>query len=288
MKGIVLAGGSGSRLYPMTRGVSKQLLPVYDKPMIYYSLSALLLAGIREILIITTPQDQDAFRRLLGDGKDFGVDFSYEVQSTPAGLAQAFIIAEKFIGKSNVSLILGDNFFYGQGFRGMLQIAANREEGATIFAYHVKNPQEFGVVEFDENRRVLSLTEKPDIPKSHFAVTGLYFYDNDVVDIAKSVRPSQRGELEITCVNQFYLENRSLFVETLGRGFTWFDTGTPERLMQAAQFIEASEQRQGYKIGCLEEISYNSGWISKEHLIKIALKHKNSSYGDYLMSLIME
>lgn len=286
MKGIVLAGGSGSRLHPITLGVSKQLLPVYDKPMIYYPLSVLMLAGIREILIITTPLDQESFRRLLGDGACFGIELSYAVQASPDGLAQAFLIGEKFIGDDNVCLVLGDNIFYGQGFTSKLQHVMQRQTGATIFGYQVKDPERFGVVEFDEERKVLSLEEKPIRPKSHYAVTGLYFYDNDVVEIAKRVKPSERGELEITTVNQAYLERGDLNVELLGRGFAWLDTGTHGSLLEAAQFVETIEKRQGYKIACLEEIAWRNGWMSTHALIAAGDRLGKNGYGQYLLSLI--
>jgi len=287
-KGIVLAGGSGTRLYPITRGTSKQLLPVYDKPMIYYPLSVLMLAGIREILIITTPEDQSAFQRLLGDGSDFGIQLSFAVQTSPDGLAQAFIIGEEFIGGDNVCLVLGDNIFYGQGFSPMLLNAAQQSAGATIFGYQVKDPHRFGVVGFDSTGRVTSIEEKPEKPKSHFAVTGLYFYDNDVIEIAKSVKPSHRGELEITSVNQAYLEQGTLRIEKLGRGFAWLDTGTHESLLNAAHFVETIETRQGYKIACLEEIAYHQGWLNATKLQEIAETLKKNSYGNYLLSLLNE
>lgn len=288
MKGIVLAGGSGSRLHPITLGVSKQLLPVYDKPMIYYPLSVLMLAGIREILIITTPQDQEGFKRLLGDGTRFGIELSYAVQANPDGLAQAFLIGETFIGDDNVCLVLGDNIFYGQGFTPKLQHVMKRQTGATTFGYQVKDPERFGVVEFDEECKVLSLEEKPARPKSRYAITGLYFYDNDVVEIAKRVKPSERGELEITTVNQAYLERGDLNVELLGRGFAWLDTGTHGSLLEAAQFVETIEKRQGYKIACLEEIAWRNGWMSTHGLIATGHRLGKNGYGQYLLSLVGE
>ena len=288
MKGIILAGGSGTRLYPLTMVTSKQLLPVYDKPMVYYPLSVLMLAGIREVLIISTPDDIDGFKRLLGDGAQFGIQLEYAVQPSPDGLAQAFIIGESFIGNSNVCLVLGDNIFYGQGFTPMLRQAVARQKGATVFGYQVKDPERFGVVEFDDQKHAISLEEKPVQPKSNFAVTGLYFYDNDVIQIAKQVKPSERGELEITTVNQMYLERGDLNVELLGRGFAWLDTGTHESLLQAAQFVETIEKRQGYKVACLEEIALNNGWLSKEQVLSIGQSMSKNDYGQYLISLVSE
>ena len=287
-KGIILAGGSGTRLYPITKGVSKQLLPIYDKPMIYYPISVLMLAGIQDILIITTPEDKESFERLLGDGSQFGVRLQYAIQPSPDGLAQAFIIGEDFIGNSNVCLVLGDNIFYGQGFTPMLKQAVARAKGATVFGYQVKDPERFGVVEFDEQKRAISLEEKPTHPKSHFAVTGLYFYDNEVIQIAKKVKPSERGELEITTVNQMYLERGDLNVELLGRGFAWLDTGTHESLLEAAQFVETLEKRQGYKVACLEEIAFNQGWLSQEQILEIGQSMSKNDYGQYLISLVNE
>ena len=284
-KGIILAGGSGTRLYPITKGVSKQLLPIYDKPMIYYPLSVLMLAGIREVLIISTPDDIDGFKRLLGDGQELGIDISYAVQPSPDGLAQAFIIGEDFIGDSNVCLVLGDNIFYGQGFTPLLRQAVNRQKGATVFGYQVKDPERFGVVAFDEDKRAISIEEKPTQPKSNYAVTGLYFYDNDVIEIAKQVKPSDRGEVEITTVNQMYMERGDLNVELLGRGFAWLDTGTHESLLEAAQFVETIEKRQGYKVACLEEIALNNGWLTQQQVADIGQSMSKNAYGQYLISL---
>lgn len=281
-KGIVLAGGSGTRLHPITKGVSKQLLPIYDKPMIYYPISVLMLAGIREILVISTPDDIAGYQRLLGNGSDFGLGIEYAVQPSPDGLAQAFMIGEEFIGDSNVALILGDNIFYGQHFSDNLKAAIANESGATIFGYHVKDAERFGVVEFDMEGKVLSIEEKPIIPKSNYAVTGLYFYDNDVIQIAKSIQPSKRGELEITDINKVYQANEKLRVELLGRGFAWLDTGTHDSLMEAGQFVQTVENRQGLKVACLEEIAFGNGWLSKTMLLEQAEALKKTSYGEYL------
>ncbi len=290
MKGIVLAGGSGTRLYPITKGVSKQLLPVFDKPMIYYPISVLMLAGIREILIISTPQDLPAFRRLLGDGSDFGVEFSYAEQPFPDGLAQAFIIGEEFIGDDSVCLVLGDNIFYGSFFTKMLSDAVQRAEdgSSTIFGYWVSDPERYGVAEFDKQNKVVSIEEKPQDPKSNYAVVGLYFYPNEVVEVAKNVKPSQRGELEITSVNQAFLEQDTLFLQQLGRGFAWLDTGTHDSLSEASTFIEVIEKRQGLKVACLEAIAYRKGWISKEQLSELAKPMSKNGYGQHLLNLIKD
>ncbi|MCP4990430.1 MAG: glucose-1-phosphate thymidylyltransferase RfbA [Colwellia sp.] len=286
MKGIILAGGSGTRLYPITQGISKQLLPVYDKPMIYYPLSVLMLAGINDILIISTPEDIDGYKRLLGDGTQLGIKISYAVQPSPDGLAQAFIIGEDFIGDDSVCLVLGDNIFYGQGFVEKLTAAVNQPSGATVFGYQVKDPERFGVVDFDDNYTALSIEEKPLKPKSNWAVTGLYFYDNSVVDIAKQVKPSARGELEITTINQMYLDQGKLNVQLLGRGFAWLDTGTHDSLLEAGQFVQIIEHRQGLKVACLEEIALQNGWLTEDDIRNIAKPLVKSGYGQYLLGLI--
>ena len=288
MKGIILAGGSGTRLYPVTKVISKQLLPIHDKPMIYYPLSILMLAGIRDILIISTPEDIPRFKKLLNDGSSIGINITYAIQNKPNGLAEAFIIGKEFIGDDNVCLILGDNIYYGPGFTIRLEKAAKLNDGAIVFGYYVKDPERFGVVEFDDNNKVLSIEEKPKNPKSNYAVTGLYFYDNSVIDIAKKIKPSNRGELEITSINQEYLKKKKLTVELLGRGYAWLDTGTHKSLAQASQFIQNIENRQGFKVACIEEIAYNKGWIDSNKLVELAQPMKKTQYGQYLLEIAKE
>ena len=288
MKSIILAGGSGSRLYPITKGISKQLLPIYDKPMIYYPLSTIMLAGIREVLIVSNPEYIDSFKRLLNDGNHLGMNIEYAVQEKPRGLADAFIVGEKFIGNDNVCLILGDNIFHGQGFSSMLKRAASLQEGAVIFGYYVKDPRSYGVVEFDENNNVVSIEEKPEKPKSHYAVPGLYFYDNKVIEIAKNLKPSERGELEITDVNKEYLKKGQLKVELFGRGFAWLDTGTYDSLLEASNYVETIQKRQGFYVSCIEEIAYRNGWINKEQLRNLAKEMEKVEYGKYLLEIAGE
>lgn len=285
MKGIILAGGSGTRLYPITRGISKQLIPVYDKPMVYYPLSTLMLSGIRDVLVISTPDYMPLFKHLLGDGSDIGMNFSYKVQEHPNGLAEAFILGKEFIGNDSVCLILGDNIFYGSGLSQLLQSAAKKDDGATVFGYHVNDPERFGVVEFDKNQHALSIEEKPNVPKSNYAITGLYFYDNNVVDIAKNIKPSARGELEITDVNNEYLKAGKLDVQLMGRGFAWLDTGTHDAMLEAANFISTIEKRESLKVACLEEIAFRMGYIDKEQLIELAQPLKKNDYGQYMLRL---
>lgn len=288
MKGIILAGGSGTRLYPITRGISKQLIPVYDKPMIYYPLSTLMLAGIREVLIVSTPEYTESFEKLLGDGSDIGLNLEYKVQEKPNGLAEAFIVGKKFIGDDSVCLILGDNIYYGSGLSQLLQEAASKKSGATVFGYHVTDPKRFGVVEFDDSMHALSIEEKPENPKSNYAVTGLYFYDNDVVEIAENIKPSARGELEITDINKEYLKRGTLNVELMGRGYAWLDTGTHDSMLEAASFISTIQKRQNLKVSCLEEIAYRQKWISREKLLELAQPMKKNDYGQYLMRIAQE
>ena len=286
IKGIIMAGGSGTRLHPLTKVISKQLLPIYDKPMIYYSLSVLMLAGIKKILIISTPQDTPIFKKLLGDGNNLGIKLHYKIQQSPNGIAEAFIIGEKFIGSDNVCLILGDNIFYGQGFSTLLKKSSSLSEGAIIYSYKISEPKRYGIVEFYKNLKVKSIEEKPTNPKSNYAVTGIYFYDNKVINYAKNLRPSTRGELEITSINKKYLKNNNLKVEILGRGLAWLDTGTAKSLLSAGQFVQTIEERQGFKIACLEEIAYNNNWIDKKKIISLAKSYKNVSYSQYLLSII--